>query len=302
MTTNKNTRCGYVALIGAPNAGKSTLLNRMVGSKIAIVTPKVQTTRNRILGLTISGDTQLIFMDTPGIFGAKKKFEKAMVKSALDGAKDADIVVLMVDAYKGLCENTKHIIEQLKTADHLKKLLVINKIDTVKKDRLPKLIKEMYNELDFTDCFLISADKGDGVLDLKKYLASHLPESPWLYDEDTMTDVPMRQLASEVTREKLFMRLQQELPYSVAVETESWEEKDDGSVKIQQVVYVRSESQKMIVLGKGGAMLKQVGQSSRTDLTKLMKRKVHLFLFVKVAEKWKENKEFYETIGLEFEQ
>jgi len=300
MTNNKPTRCGFVTLIGAPNAGKSTLLNRMVGSKIAIVTPKVQTTRNRILGMTISDKTQLIFVDTPGIFGAKKKFEKAMVKSALDGAKDADVVLLMVDAYKGLCDNTKHIIEQLKTAEHLSKILVINKIDTVKKERLPELIKQTYDLLDFEDCFLISADKGDGVLDLKKHLTQNLPEGPWLYDEDTMTDVPMRQLAAEVTREKLFMRLQQELPYSITVDTENWEEKDDGSVKIQQIVYVRSESQKMIVLGKGGSMLKEVGQSARTDLTKIMKRKVHLFLFVKVSEKWKENKEFYDTLGLEF--
>lgn len=295
------TRCGYVAIIGAPNAGKSTLLNRLVGSKLAIVTPKVQTTRNRILGVGLYGLAQLILCDTPGIFNAKEKFEKAMVASAFAGARDADVILLMIDAYKGICGNTQTIIDSLDSYT-APVVVVLNKIDNVDKARLPVVLQDIAEKLPrFDRVFMISASKGDGVEDLQQYLAEKLPESPWLYPEDHITDVPMRALAAEITREKLFMRLREEVPYSIAVETETWEEKKDGSVKISQVIYVRTEGQKKIVLGQRGEMLKTVGQIARESLTRLMERKVHLFLFVKVAENWKDNREFYESIGLDFE-
>ncbi len=294
------TRCGYAAIIGAPNAGKSTLINRLVGSKVAIVSPKVQTTRNRILGISLYGLSQIILCDTPGIFNAKAKFEKAMVASAFAGARDADVILLMIDCYKGLCANTRSIIESLE-GNSTPIIVVLNKIDNVDKAKLPALLQEISTALpNFDRVFMISAYKGDGVEDLQIYLAEKLPESVWLYPEDHITDVPMRALAAEVTREKLFMRLREEVPYSIAVETESWEEKKDGSVKISQVIYVRTEGQKKIVLGHKGEMLKLIGQHSRETLSRMMERTIHLFLFVKIAENWKENREFYESIGLEF--
>ncbi len=293
-------KCGYVALVGAPNAGKSTLLNLMVGSKIAIVTPKVQTTRNRIIGISIHNQSQMVFVDTPGVFAAKEKFEKAMVKSAIDGARDADIIALMVDSYRGLCDNTKYLLEAIAKNKAESKILLLNKVDKVEKEKLLQLAEQMFSHADFDTSFMISAKNDSGVDDVKNYLASHLPDSPWLYPEDQMTDVAMRDLAAEITREKLFMRLREELPYSIAIETEGWEEKPNGSIKISQIVYVRTEGQKKIVLGAKGQMLKSIGQSSRADISKLMGCKIHLFLFVKIAENWKNNKEFYQNIGLEY--
>jgi GTP-binding protein Era len=293
-------RCGYVAIVGAPNAGKSTLLNRLVGSKVAIVSPKVQTTRNRILGITMRGNTQMILCDTPGIFNAKEKFEKAMVASAYAGARDADVVLLLIDAMKGLCRNTLGIIENIKTLDR-PILIALNKIDKMDKEKLPILCQQVADALpDYRKLFLISAAKGDGIDDVMAYAAALLPEAHWLYPEDQAADLPMRFLAAEITREKLFLRLREELPYSVAVDTETWEERKDGSVAIRQIIYVRSESQKKIVLGSKGEMLKQVGQSSRHNLGRLLERPVHLFLFVKVAENWKDDREFFESIGLEY--
>lgn len=296
------TRCGYIAIIGAPNAGKSTLINQVTGSKIAIVTPKVQTTRNRILGITTRDSVQYIFIDTPGIFTAKEKFEKAMVASAISGARDADIILLLVDAERGLCPNTQGIIDGL---GHYKaeKILVLNKVDKVKKESLLVLTQELFGKADFSQCFMISAHTGEGVDGLMAYLGTRLPQSPYLFPEDEMTDMPLRFMAAEVTREKLFMLLRQEVPYHIAVETEEWkdEQKKTGrSVTVRQIVYVRTEGQKTIVIGKGGAGLKRVGESSRKELERMLGCKVNLFLFVKVAENWKENRQFYESIGLEY--
>lgn len=293
-----NTRCGYIAILGAPNAGKSTLLNQVTGSKLAIVTPKVQTTRNRILGMTVRDGAQMIFIDTPGIFSAKEKFEKAMVASAFSGARDADVILLLVDALKGLCANTKQILERLGEYQG-EKILVLNKVDKVQKEHLLALTQELFAQAEFSECYMISALKGEGVGELLEYLAGRLPQGPFLYPEDEMTDMPMRFLAAEVTREKLFMQLRQELPYQLAVETEEWKE-DKKAVTIRQVVYVRTEGQKTIVIGKGGAMLKKVGETARKEMERMLERKVNLFLFVKVAENWKENRQFYEAIGLEY--
>lgn len=298
--SNAPQKCGYVAIVGAPNAGKSTLLNRLVGSKVAIVSPKVQTTRNRILGITMLDNTQIILCDTPGIFNAKEKFEKAMVASAYAGARDADVVVLLIDAMKGLCRNTLSIIENLKTLDR-PILIALNKIDKMDKEALPALCQQVADALpNYQRLFLISAAKGDGIQDVMSFAASLLPEGHWLYPEDQTADLPLRFLAAEITREKIFLRLREELPYSVAVTTESWEERKDGSITIRQVIYVRSENQKKIVLGNKGDMLKQIGQASRHNLNRLLERAIHLFLFVKVAENWKDDREFFESIGLEY--
>ena len=294
------TRCGYVAIIGAPNAGKSTVLNRMIGSKVAIVTPKVQTTRNRILGMVVHQKTQCIFIDTPGIFAAKKKFEQAMVSSAFSGAGDADIIMLMVDAYKGMSDEVRLILERLKSYEATK-ILVLNKVDKSGKAVLPMLAKEIFDEDDFDRCFMISAAKGDGVDDVMDYLAETLPEGTYLYPEDQMTDIPMRQIAAEITRETLFYRLKQEVPYSVSVDTESWEDTPKG-VKIKQVIHVQTESQKKIIIGKQGCMLKQIGERARKEIGKLVDQDVHLFLFVKVSENWKDNPDFYTSIGLEYKK
>ncbi len=300
MVSNE-TRCGYVSIIGAPNAGKSTLLNRLTGAKIAIVTPKVQTTRNRILGMAVHGGTQLIYIDTPGIFAARERFEKAMVASAYSGAGDGDVILLLVDAYKGMTQDVEAILERLSSYE-TEKILVLNKVDKCKKEDLLALSQSLFDTGQFSQCFMISALKEQGIEDVRDLLVEKMPNGPWLYPEDQMTDIPLRQLASEITREKLFMQLRQELPYSVAVETETWEEKQDGSIKIEQVVYVRTESQKMIVIGKKGSMLKTIGEKARAEIGRMMDTKIHLFLFVKVAENWKENPEFYQTIGLEYKK
>ncbi|HYH38386.1 MAG TPA: GTPase Era [Azospirillum sp.] len=299
----ENPRCGFVALVGAPNAGKSTLLNAMIGAKVSIVSPKVQTTRSRVLGITIEGDSQILFVDTPGIFTPKKRLERAMVAAAWQGAHDADLVGVLVDASRrGIDDDTRGIVAALQEQQR-KAILVLNKIDLVKhRENLLGLTAELNDAGIFTDTFMVSAATGDGVQDLRKFLAERLPEGPWLYPEDQISDMPMRLLAAEVTREKLFLQLHQELPYAATVETEEWEEFQDGSVKIRQVVYVQRESQKAIVLGKGGARIKQIGQAARTELEAFLERRVHLMLFVKVRENWTEDPERYSVWGLDFEQ
>lgn len=299
MTTNPPMRAGFVAILGAPNAGKSTLLNMLLGTKLAIVTPKVQTTRSAIKGICMAGSTQLVFVDTPGIFGAEAKFEKAMVAAAWSGAADADAVLLLVDAARPIGKNTRAIIDVLKEQGR-KAVLVMNKVDIAKKDQLLLMTQELHETGVFSDVFMVSAQKGDGVDDLKKFLAAAMPEGHWFYPEDQLTDISERLLASEITREKLFMQLDQELPYSLTVETEAFEQQNNGSIKINQIIYVQRESQKTIVLGKGGQRIKSVGEAARKELSELWGCKVHVFLFVKVREKWKENPEIYRYLGLEY--
>jgi GTP-binding protein Era len=299
MTEDQTTHCGFVALVGAPNAGKSTLLNLMIGGKVSIVTPKVQTTRTRITGICMAGQTQIVFLDTPGIFTPKRRLERAMVTAAWSGAHDADIVVVLIDANRGIDRDSQRIIdglgEQKRTA-----ILALNKIDTVRRDRLLPLADELQKTGIFTDTFMISALKGDGVDDLRTFLAGRMAAGPWLYPEDQLSDIPLRLLAAEVTREKLFLRLHQELPYALTVETEAWEERADGSVKIDQIVYVLRDSHKPIVLGKGGRQIKDVGTMAREDLTEILGQKVHLFIHVKVAPKWTDDPSQYRNMGLEF--
>ena len=293
-------RCGFVALLGAPNAGKSTLLNHLVGAKVSIVTPKVQTTRTRVLGLAIRGDAQLVFVDTPGIFQPKRRLDRAMVAAAWAGAADADIVVLLVDAQKGVTHDVRRIVEGLEKAGR-KAILALNKIDLVKREKLLELAATLNESGIFTDIFMISATTGDGVEDLAETLVGRLPEGPWLYPEDQLSDMAERHLAAEMTREKLFLKLRQELPYALTVETEEWEDKPDGSVRIAQVIYVQRDTQKSIVLGKGGQMIKAVGEASRLDLEEMLGCRVHLFLFVKVREKWGDDPDRYRDWGLDFD-
>jgi GTPase len=292
-------RCGYVALVGAPNAGKSTLLNLLVGSKLSIVTPKVQTTRSRVLGIALKGETQLIFVDTPGIFAPKRRLDRAMVAAAWAGADDADIVVVLVDAAHGIDDDTRGILERLKTTRR-RRVLALNKIDLVKREQLLPLAGEAAKLCDFERVFMISSTAGDGTADLAAFLAGALPEAPWLYPEDQLTDLPQRLLAAEITREQLYLQLHQELPYAAAVETEQWEERDDGSVKISQVIHVQRDGQKAIVLGKGGAQIKKLGAAARAELEKLLERRVHLFLFVRVTPDWAEDRERFTAIGLDY--
>jgi GTP-binding protein Era len=292
-------RCGFVAIIGAPNAGKSTLLNQLVGSKVAIVTHKVQTTRARIRGIAMEGDTQIVFVDTPGIFKPKRRLDKAMVEAAWGGAGDADLIILMVDAEYERAEDLERILEGLKEQGR-KAILVLNKVDTANREKLLKLAQRLDATGLFTRTFMISALSGDGVKDLRAYIAGEMPKGPWHYPEDQAADVPLRSLAAEVTREKLFLRLHDELPYSLTVETESWETKKDGSVRIQQVIFVERDSQKKIALGKGGQTIKTVGQLAREELQEMLGTKVHLFLFVKVRENWSDDRERYREMGLDF--
>jgi len=300
-TATPETRCGFVALIGAPNAGKSTLLNAMVGAKVAIVTHKVQTTRTRITGIAMEEDlgAQLVFIDTPGIFQPKRRLDRAMVNAAWKGSEDAEETVLLIDAKKGLNEEVEKIIEALKKAGRTVHL-AINKIDTVKRDSLLALAQELSETGVFDEIFMISAINGDGVADLKKFLAKRAPVGPWMYPEDQVADVTMRILAAEVTREKVFLRLHDELPYATTVETEKWEERKDGSVRIEQVIHVQRETQKGIVIGKGGTMLKTLGQMAREELEEMFGRKVHLFLHVRVTERWAEDRTMYQDMGLDF--
>lgn len=292
-------RCGFVALLGAPNAGKSTLLNRLVGAKVSIVTPKVQTTRTRVLGIAIRDDVQLVFVDTPGIFEPRRRLDRAMVAAAWAGAADADIVVLLIDAQKGVTGDARRIVDGLVKAGR-KAILALNKIDLVKREKLLALTATLNESGIFTDIFMISAATGDGVGDLADTLAARLPEGPWLYPEDQLSDMAERQLAAEITREKLFLQLRQELPYALTVETEEWQDKPDGSVRIAQIVYVERGSQKSIVLGKGGQMIKTVGAAAREELEGMLGCRVHLFLFVKVREKWGDDPERYRDWGLDF--
>ena len=293
------TRCGYVAVIGAPNAGKSTLTNRLVGAKVSIVTPKVQTTRSRITAIAIVDDAQLIFVDTPGIFAPKRRLDRAMVAAAWTGARDADQVVAMIDARQGLDGQARAVLETL-AALPMRKVLALNKVDLVKRQDLLALADAANHMVGFDATFMISALAGDGVEDMARDLAKHAPAGPWLYPEDQLADVPERLIAAEVTREKLFLQLQQELPYQLTVETESWEEKPDGSVKISQVIYVGRDSQKAIVLGKGGQRIRQIGQAAREDLAGFLGRTVHLFLFVKVRANWGDDPERFRALGLDY--
>jgi GTP-binding protein Era len=294
------TRCGFVALVGAPNAGKSTLLNMMVGGKVSIVTPKVQTTRTRITGICMAGEkTQIIFLDTPGIFKPKRRLERAMVTAAWSGAHDADLVVVLVDVKRGFDGDTRRIIEGL-AARKRRAVLALNKIDGARRDDLLPLAAKLNESGIFSDSFMISALTGDGVDDLRIFLAGRMPTGPWLYPEDQLADIPLRLLAAETTREKLFLRLHQELPYALGVETESWEERRDGSIRIDQVIYVLRDSHKPIILGKGGRQIKAVGQASRLDLEDFLGQRVHLFIHVKVAPKWTDDPSRYRDMGLEF--
>lgn len=293
-------RCGFVGIIGAPNAGKSTLVNQLVGAKVSIVSPKVQTTRVRVMGIVNHGDAQVIFVDTPGIFAPKKRLEKAMVAAAWQGMQDAEITILLADASKGrINDDTRAIIERLK-AQERKAVLVLNKIDMVKKEKLLELAASLSAEGIFSDVYMISALTGDGVDRLMAEIAARMPEGPWMFGEDQISDMPMRLLAAEITREKIFLQLGDELPYASTVETESWEEFDNGSVKVSQTIYVMRDTQKAIVLGKGGTRIKKIGQSAREDLEEMLERRVHLSLFVKVREKWTDDPARYSAWGLDF--
>jgi GTP-binding protein Era len=293
------TKCGFVTVVGAPNAGKSTLINGLVGRKVTIVSPKVQTTRNRILGVALEGDTQIILVDTPGIFSTpKRRLEKAMVHSAWDSLSDADGIMLIVDVSQRTFEETEKILSKL---EYYKKkaVLVLNKIDLIPKEKLLALAQN-FSRSSIDQIFMISALKGDGIKDLKTYWAERLPEGPWLFPKDQLSDLSERLLAAEITREEIFFRLHEELPYAIWVETESWEEFKNGSVKISQIIYVQRESQRPIVLGHGGSQIKAIGAASRRQLTAILQRPVHLFLQVKVKANWIENPRLYASIGLDF--
>ncbi|MDR6633900.1 GTP-binding protein Era [Phyllobacterium sp. 1468] len=293
------TRSGFIALIGAPNAGKSTLVNQLVGSKVSIVTHKVQTTRALVRGIVIHEQTQMVLVDTPGIFKPKRRLDRAMVTTAWGGAKDADLILVLIDVEQGIDEEAEAILGSL----HEKKrkvILVLNKVDRIEAPKLLELAQKANEMVNFDKTFMISALKGYGCKDLLKYLADNLPEGPWYYPEDQISDMPMRMLAAEITREKLYLRLHNELPYSSTIETESWEEKKDGSVRIQQVIYVERDSQKKIVLGHEGQAIKAIGRAARKELMEILDQKVHLFLFVKVRDNWGNDPERYREMGLEF--
>ncbi|MEL6203966.1 MAG: GTPase Era [Pseudomonadota bacterium] len=296
-----DTRCGFVALIGEPNAGKSTLLNRMVGAKVSIVTHKVQTTRARIRGVAMAGAAQLVFVDTPGLFRPRRRLDRAMVAAAWGGASDADVVVLLIEAHRGKTPGVEAILAALGERTGGRPVaLAINKIDRVEAPTLLALTEEMAAAHDFAKVFMVSAEKGHGVEDLRDWLAGEVPKGPWLYPEDQIADLPMRMIAAEITREKLTLRLHQELPYQLTVETENWEDRKDGSARIDQVIYVARDGHKGIVLGKGGETAKAVGQAARAELEDFLGRKVHLFTQVKVRPNWLEEAERYSEMGLEF--
>jgi GTP-binding protein Era len=293
------THCGFIALVGAPNAGKSTLLNALVGSKVSIVSRKVQTTRALIRGIAIEGDTQLIFVDTPGIFSPRRRLDRAMVTTAWSGAHDADLVALLIDAHDGLDDDAEAILAKLEGV-HVPKALVLNKIDLVEKSALLAMAQKANDKVKFESTFMVSALKGDGISDLKRWFAARMPVGPFLYPADQMSDAPMRQLAAEITREKIFERLHQELPYHSTVETESWKELRGGDIRIEQTIYVERDSQRKIVLGKGGQAIKAIGEAARKEIAEIAECKVHLFLFVKVREGWGDDPERYRAMGLEF--
>ncbi|MGB7034230.1 MAG: GTPase Era [Xanthobacteraceae bacterium] len=292
-------RAGFVALIGAPNAGKSTLLNALVGAKVSIVTPKVQTTRSLIRGIAIAGAAQLIFVDTPGIFSPRRRLDRAMVGSAWASTADADVVALLIDAKKGIKDDDEAILRLIGEV-RAPKVLVLNKVDLAEKPALLTLAQTLNEKTSFAATFMISARSGDGVADLKAWFAAHVPLGPWLYPEDQISDAPLRQLAAEITREKLYLRLHQELPYQSTVETEVWNELKNGSVRIEQTIYVERESQRKIVLGKGGQAIRAIGAAARVDIAVAIEQPVHLFLHVKVREGWGDDPERYREMGLEF--
>ena len=295
------TRAGFIALIGEPNAGKSTLLNRMVGAKVSIVTHKVQTTRARIRGVAMEGESQLVFVDTPGLFQPRRRLDRAMVAAAWGGAADADVVILLIEANRGITEGVERILEGLADIGQGRKVaLAINKIDRVEAPVLLGLSKEMNDRYDFAETFMISAERGHGVDTLRQWLAGELPEGPWLYPEDQIADLPMRMIAAAMTREKLTLRLHQELPYQLTVETENWEERKDGSARVDQLIYVVRDGHKGIVLGSKGETIKAVSKASREELEEFLGRKVHLFLQVKVRPNWLDEAERYSEMGLEF--
>ncbi len=296
---HSNPHCGFVALIGAPNAGKSTLLNQLVGAKVSIVSRKVQTTRTVIRGIALEGSTQVIFVDTPGIFAPKRRLDRAMVTSAWGGAGDADAVCLLIDARKGVDEEVEAILARLPQL-RVPKILVLNKIDTIDHERLLGLAADLNVRLPFAETFMISALKGHGVPKFKEKLASLMPAGPWLYPEDQISDAPLRALAAEITREKLFERLHDELPYQSTVETELWKDQPDGSARVEQTIYVTREGQKKIVIGEGGKTIKSIGSAARKEIMEAAEQKVHLFLFVKVRENWGDDPERYREMGLEF--
>jgi GTPase len=293
-----DTRCGFIAVIGAPNAGKSTLVNALVGAKVSIVSRKVQTTRMTLRGIAIEGRSQLVFIDTPGIFAPRRRLDRAMVDAAWSGAVDADQVMLVVDAAKGVDEDVERILGRLKDGG-VPALLVLNKIDRAKKPNLLALAADLNARFAFAATFMISAVNGDGVADLKSHLARVVPPGPWHYPEDEISDAPLRVLAAEITREKIYNRLHDELPYQAAVETTSWQEQKNG-VRIEQTIFVERDSQKRIVLGKGGAMIKQLSMEARKELSAIVERPVHLFLFVKVREGWGDDPKRYRELGLTF--
>ena len=299
MNMAEFTKAGLVAVVGAPNAGKSTLVNALVGQKVAIVTPKAQTTRTRLMGIAIAGPAQVLLVDTPGLFEPKRRLDRAMVAAVWEGAKDADLIALVIDAAKGINRGIEDIVMRLKDRRE-PKLLVLNKVDIAKKDELLALAAAMSQRIDFTDIFMVSATTGDGIADLKAALAARMPEGPWLFPEDQVSDATDRMMAAEVTREQLFLRLHAELPYASAVETEKYEERKDGSVAIHQQILVGRPTQKAIVLGKGGTMIRAIGEAARTELSALMGRKVHLFLHVKVKPDWEEDRGLYREIGLDW--
>ncbi len=292
-------RCGFIALIGAPNVGKSTLINAIVGAKVAIVSHKVQTTRTLLRGIATDQDAQLVFIDTPGIFQPRRRLDRAMVAGAWTGAGDADIVAAMVDAKRGLDDETGALMTRLAGLER-PKILILNKIDLVEKPTLLTLVEAASHRVGFAATFMVAALTGDGVADLKAWLAVHVPLGPWHYPEDQITDAPLRQLAAEITREKLYLRLHQELPYQSTVETNSWKELKDGSVRIEQTIFVERMSQRKIVLGKGGQTIKAIGAEARREIADIAEHPVHLFLFVKVREAWGDDPERYREIGLEF--
>ncbi|MEW7006631.1 MULTISPECIES: GTPase Era [unclassified Lentilitoribacter] len=301
QSNNVKTKSGFVALIGAPNAGKSTLVNQFVGAKVSIISHKVQTTRAIVRGIAIYDKSQIVFVDTPGIFKPKRRLDRAMVSSAWGGARDADIILFMVDAQKGFVGDAKNILENLKDVKQ-PKWLVINKIDQVKPEKLLKLAQEANDVVGFDETFMISASQGLGCEKILKALNDKLPDGPWYYPEDQISDLPMRQLAAEITREKIYHRLHQELPYSSHVETETWEDRKDGSVRIEQVIYVERDSQKKIVIGKKGETIKAIGKAARLEFAEILEQKVHLILFVKVRENWIHDPERYREMGLDFHE
>jgi GTPase len=308
------TRAGFAAIIGAPNAGKSTLTNRLVGTKVSIVTQKVQTTRFPVRGVVMAGDAQIVLVDTPGIFAPRRRLDRAMVRAAWAGAEDADAVVHLVDVQAELAaaapgskaadrkaaEDVLRIVEGLKAADR-QAILALNKIDGVKRERLLELSQRLFETGAYSEVFMISAATGSGVDDLKARLAELMPEGPWLYPEDQAADLPARLLAAEVTREKLYLRVHEELPYAAAVETTAFEERKDGSLRLEQTIYVERDGQRAIILGKAGQTLKWIGQKAREELADILGRPVHLFLHVKVDERWQERRERYSEVGLDFD-